>query len=654
MRTVSFFGYFLLGLAGILLISCVPTLYENGFHNYGETVTALVKKLTDPSQWVYTKLQGQTYELVDYLGPPLMYSMTILVCALVIGFGGGLVCALLSCLLSNKVVKPFRKIGYVAESIPDVIIAFGIQLFVVLVYKQFGFLLFPFASAGGDNIYVLPILVIAILPFFAFYRIVLALIEEEQQKDYVVLAKSKGMSNRYILFVHILPNILPVAFLHTKVITWATLSTLPAIEYVMNLYGAMDVLKKLIVFPDEIVIFFILTAFFIPFYILYGIADSVLKKKELAQERPVWKTAPLVGGLKRGDFQLAKKKDKRISLHKNRKFIIGFGLILLLFSTSCLYTFLADPVVDVTLYQRDEGGALTDKAPFGPAEAHWLGTDRLGRHLDDVLLAGAKYTIGFAFLLAGLRIGAGLLLAIPYVLLVPARARHFLDKLFDGLHYVPQVLLAYFLLMPIIGLESQLAVTSIIFWQIIILLLLVLPLTTILMGKEIDQALSHAYITSGVVLGGSKWHLIRNHVWPQIRMRCFIMFGQQILQILVLFIHLGVFSLYFGGTVEGGFGFSPSPALTEWSSQIPFLRYMLMSQQGYYSAVIILAFLLLIFCVHLAVEGLREVEQSRIGIATPQTKSALSETHRTQQAAAAGNALPDGGFHFHDKTIELK
>ncbi|SEN34945.1 peptide/nickel transport system permease protein [Terribacillus saccharophilus] len=654
MRIVSFFSYLVLGLVAILLVSCIPSVFSAGFFGYWHNVFHLVEQVMDPSQWVYTTPFNRTYSITSFFGDAISYSMTILILALVTGFGGGLLFAVLSFLLPKRVVEPLKRLGNIAESIPDVLIAFGIQLLVVFLYKQFGFLLLQFSSVGSDEIYILPILIIAILPFFSFYRIVLSMLEEEQQKDYVVLAKSKGLSKSYILFVHMLRNILPTAFLHTKVITWATMSTIPAIEYIMNLYGITSILKDLLLRDgsNAIEIFFILVFFFIPFYIIYGVADRVLvRERTVKQEPPVWRKVPLVGKRKKGSVLSFKRNIKHSPVYRNWKFVTGSALILLLFLASCLYTVWADPSIQVTEYQYEDGRAV-DKAPFPPNDDYWLGTDRSGRHLDDVLITGAKFTIGFAILLAALRIGGGFLLAIPYVLLVPMKVRKILDKFTDTLHYIPQSLLALFLLTPIIGASVyyDLTITEKIFWQILILLLLVLPLTTSLLSKEIDHALSTAFVTSGTILGGSKLHLIRKHVWPQIRMRCFILFGQQTAQVLVLFIHLGIFGVYFGGTVVKGD--LVYPATAEWSSQIPFLRYMLMQPDGYYSAVVIAAFLFLIFCVQLIVAGLKEVEHSRLGIKG--TKDRRVQTAVSDKQAAAGLTASPDAFRFHDKTIELK
>ncbi|PAF40500.1 hypothetical protein CHH69_02570 [Terribacillus saccharophilus] len=652
MRTVSFVGYLFVGLVGLVLISCVPSIFMPDSSGYFSAVAVLAEQILDPSRWVYDQGYGRIYPLFDYLAPAMSYSMTILIGALLTGFIGGLLFAVVSCLLPNKVVFPFKRLGYLLESIPDVILAFGIQLFVVFFYKQFGFLLFRFSSVGQEEIYVLPILILAILPFVTFYRIVLSMLEEEQQKDYVLLAKSKGMGREAILFRHVLPNILPSAFLHTKVITWATLSALPAIEYLMNLYGITSILKELLLQPGQsIIFFFILAAFFVPFYLIYSTAEMIFGEKSRVSSAPAWKAAPLFGSRDKGRHIIFDRASNNQKIYRNQKFMLGFTLIALLFIGSCIYTLAANPIINVDQYQYDDAGNMIQKAPFGPGEDYWLGTDRLGRHLDDVLLAGAKYTIGFALLVTALRIVGGFLLAIPYVLLMPARIRKFLDKLVDGLHYVPQSLLAIMLLTPIISPVSLLSFPEKIIGQIVILFLLVLPLTTILLGKEIHHSLSSAYVTSGVVLGASRSQILRKHVWPQIKIRCYILFGQQTLQVIVLFIHLGVFQLYFGGTVPGEEGFSGAPATSEWSSQISFLRYMLMTEQGFYTISILLAYLLLIGCIQLMVDGLKEVELRRLGVNLSK-KEKKSNTFLTE--AAASTVISADAFRFHDKTIELK
>ncbi|PAD35157.1 ABC transporter permease subunit [Terribacillus saccharophilus] len=651
MRAVSFVGYLFAGLVGLVLISCIPSIFISDSSGYFSAVAALTGQILDPSRWVYDQGYGRVYPLFDYLAPAMTYSMTILIGALLTGFIGGLLFAVASCLLPNKVVFPFKRLGYLFESIPDVILAFGIQLFIVFFYKQFGLLLFRFSSAGQEEIYVLPILILAILPFVTFYRFVLSMLEEEQQKDYVLLAKSKGVGREAILFRHVLPNILPSAFLHTKVITWATLSALPAIEYLMNLYGITSILKEMLQPVQSVVFFLILAAFFVPFYFIYSIAEMIFGEKSQNSSAPAWKAAPLVGSRGKGSRIFYSGASHKQKIYRNKKFMAGFVLVALLFIGSCIYTLVADPIIQVDQYQYDDAGNMVQKAPFGPGEDYWLGTDRLGRHLDDLLIAGAKFTIGFALLVAALRIGCGFMLAIPYVLLMPARVRKFLDQLADGLHYVPQSLLAIMLLMPIIAPGSLMSFPEKIIWQIVILLLLVLPLTTILLGKEIQQSLSSSYVTSGVVLGASRLQLLRKHVWPQIKIRCYILFGQQTLQVIVLFIHLGVFQLYFGGTVAGEEGFSASPATSEWSSQISFLRYMLMTGQGFYTVSILLAYLLLIGCIQLMVDGLKEVELRRLGLNLPK-KEKNPETYLAE--AAAGLTASSDAFRFHDKTIELK
>ena len=84
--------------------------------------------------------------------------------------------------------------------------------------------------------------------------------------------------------------------------------------------------------------------------------------------------------------------------------------------------------------------------------------------------------------------------------------------------------------------------------EMFILTILVVPLTTVLLGKEIKRVLDYEFIASARVLGGSKFHLFWRHIFPHIGPRLTILLGTQFIQVLLIFIHLGIFKFFFGGT----------------------------------------------------------------------------------------------------------
>lgn len=64
----------------------------------------------------------------------------------------------------------------------------------------------PIAGINGWTSYILPVLSLAVYPMAVVARMVRNAFQEEMQKDYVVLARAKGMDPGQIAFTHILKN----------------------------------------------------------------------------------------------------------------------------------------------------------------------------------------------------------------------------------------------------------------------------------------------------------------------------------------------------------------------------------------------------------------------------------------------------------------
>lgn len=90
-----------------------------------------------------------------------------------------------------------------ATAIPN--IAIGAILIYVFALKLH---LFPVAGWGGTREIVLPIILVCIYPTASLARQTRACIIEELGKEYIITARAKGLSKKYILFRHAFPNTL--------------------------------------------------------------------------------------------------------------------------------------------------------------------------------------------------------------------------------------------------------------------------------------------------------------------------------------------------------------------------------------------------------------------------------------------------------------
>ncbi|UYZ21546.1 hypothetical protein [Mesobacillus jeotgali] len=101
-------------------------------------------------------------------------------------------------------------------------------------------------------------------------QIIVLKIFEELDKQYILLAKAKGLSYFYMLNVHVVRNISQDLKGHFKTIVWMMLSTLFMVEYIFNLNGLMLFNIKYV--SVELFVFSCIL-FFTPFFLIYRLID---------------------------------------------------------------------------------------------------------------------------------------------------------------------------------------------------------------------------------------------------------------------------------------------------------------------------------------------------------------------------------------------
>ncbi|QHT48204.1 ABC transporter permease subunit [Bacillus sp. SB49] len=620
MKLVKFIGYYVLGLIGIVLISASPALfYEGAFfdlRSYGLQLRDLIMSLGHPTEWTYW-FKGQQVPMLDYIWEPYRYSMLLFFGGILLGVALAFFGAFFTLFLPKWIRTVVDRIVGLLEAVPDLLLAFSLQLFIVWFFKQTGWLIAPFTSLGEDKIYLLPIIAIAVLPMVMMYRILLLLMEEEMAKPYVQLALGKGLTKWNILSVHVVRNIVSSAFSHSKIIVWGALSSLLIIEYIFNINGITTV------FIDDfrpIVSAFVLFLLFTPFYLLYqGTESFLIKDGRRLEEENLHMNSFMGTGKRTGGVRFSFIWREILAHFRNVKFLTGFLIIVSTVIVSIVYTMTADPLVDQYFQIYDENDRLVSGAPHTP-EYVFLGTDVLGFSVFDQLLVGAKYTILFALAIAFLRIFIGFILAVPYTFFLPSKWQQGIEKLVDGMHFLPMTVIAYLLLRPVLWMPEGGFVTTEterILYQALILTLLAAPLVVTLFGKEMKGIMKEEFVVSTKVLGGSSVHLLWKHLLPHMSARIGVVFGQQFIQTLLIFIHLGVFDIYFGGTKVTYEPYQNDPPLSttyEWSGLIGSAKNSLMTGRWWLIIPALLCFVVIIASMQLIIQGIKDVQQRRVGV----------------------------------------
>ncbi|WP_214843275.1 ABC transporter permease [Exiguobacterium sp. s150] len=247
-------------------------------------------------------------------------------------------------------------------------------------------------------------------------------------------------------------------------------------------------------------------------------------------------------------------------------FLIVFTILMGLLLLSIGNTIFRDGQVDQFLNRYSEEGRLIGIPPLEPSKDQWLGTDRAGNDLFQMMIEGFKWTVGICATVALGRIVIGLLVGIPLAFR-GARLNRIFKMVLDGFLILPISLLAMMMLFSSLIFADSTMVPPLIdrvSLQLTVFILLGLPAVTLYLITEVRQLLKQEFMVVAETLGGSVWHRTRRHLWPHLVPTLVIVFMQQFVQTLMLLIHLSLFGVFFGGTVflfEG-----VMPTLFEWSS----------------------------------------------------------------------------------------
>ncbi|MGG1679581.1 DUF4352 domain-containing protein [Neobacillus sp. NRS-1170] len=254
-----------------------------------------------------------------------------------------------------------------------------------------------------------------------------------------------------------------------------------------------------------------------------------------------------------------------------RKTTIGAAILVLLFLASYFYPLYGPEDFNKQTIIMDEKSNVIGRAPFPPSLEHIIGTDRNGANMLLLLLYGAKYTLITALVVAFLRVLLGGLMGVFLSLYAPLLKKYFKD-FFIIFRYIPTVLLGIVVMLPVHGMFEK-PVSSVIAYQILMLVFLGFPSVTIFASELTDELTKTSFIRSSYLMGANKFHIIKKHLMPYFKSYGILFTIQQLLSTLQLTMHLGLFGYFLGGQTVGGIiGYDdpPKPASlsNEWAGLI--------------------------------------------------------------------------------------
>ncbi|OLS36847.1 ABC transporter permease subunit [Bacillus sp. MRMR6] len=250
-----------------------------------------------------------------------------------------------------------------------------------------------------------------------------------------------------------------------------------------------------------------------------------------------------------------------------KKTILGSAILLILLLASLFYPMYGPDDFNKQTLIMDEQGNVTGKAPFPPSKDYWIGTDRNGNDILLLLLYGAKFTLITTFGVALLRVLTGSLFGIFIALWAPFLKKYFSD-FFLAFRFVPPILIGIILMMPVVGFFNDVAISSIVTYQIIILVFIGFPSVVLFTVDLIEELLKTTFVKSSFLMGASKFHVLRRQLVPYLRFYGVLFTVQQLLSTLHITMQLGLFGFFLGGlNREGVLGYEEPPKAATLSNE---------------------------------------------------------------------------------------
>ncbi|WP_462406612.1 ABC transporter permease subunit [Gracilibacillus sp. Marseille-QA3620] len=259
---------------------------------------------------------------------------------------------------------------------------------------------------------------------------------------------------------------------------------------------------------------------------------------------------------------------------KSKRLWAGIFFFVFLIIGSFLYTIYGDQTSNASnLLMYDDQGELVGKAPFSPIEKPPFGSDSSGVSLGEKVLDGAKYTLIIVFVTVTMQMIISSIIGLILAVYEP-RLSDWIRKCFAVFYYIPPIIWVFVFSYPLFTNIELFGGNMIkaVFYQMLVLVMVFLPTFSVYLCEEVRLFLRKDYIISAKVLGASKWHLIRKHVFPYMKRKLVLLFIQQSSQLMMLLVQMGFFSLIIGGSIISYDMFTDTTIITslsnEWSGLI--------------------------------------------------------------------------------------
>jgi ABC-type dipeptide/oligopeptide/nickel transport system permease component len=169
------------------------------------------------------------------------YSMSLLSISLLIVSIAGILISTFIMMFPSFVRTRLQRLIDFTTTTPELVIIFLLQYVAIYAYKTFDIKLFRLYGTVHNEPYFVPIIIITFLPTIFLIQFLIKEYIKEEQREYVLFARAKGIPLWTIYVKHMIRNIFPYFLIHLRTIIWFLLTNVFVVENLFNMQGIKGV-----------------------------------------------------------------------------------------------------------------------------------------------------------------------------------------------------------------------------------------------------------------------------------------------------------------------------------------------------------------------------------------------------------------------------
>ncbi|WP_308639752.1 ABC transporter permease subunit [Paenibacillus silvisoli] len=227
----------------VLVFAMIPAVLKQSYMDgplelrWSDGLTSLkdyAAGLSDGHTFRY--LSGKTERsYLEQIGSSFMLTLSYMTVGAMLGITMGILLGIYFALTRSQWLKRLLE---TVSVLPDFVVVLLLQFLVIYIASETGLVLFETASISiEDPAVALPLISIILIPGAYMIRNVALHMSQTLTEDYISFAKARGLTKRYIIFFHALPNVLPFVKADLHKFMGILFGNLFIFEYLYNLNG---------------------------------------------------------------------------------------------------------------------------------------------------------------------------------------------------------------------------------------------------------------------------------------------------------------------------------------------------------------------------------------------------------------------------------